>query len=107
MKRTSAVRSATALTLTLLFALGVAGCVSPNQRSAARQGEQWVLVPASQAPTLAASPSAWQSVVSPIGDAPSERDLMNTNWRWERSPDANAATELTVVGQGGSMPAEP
>jgi len=89
----------------LLFTIGMTGCVSPGNGSALSQeasGGQWVLQPNHSAGALANNrpdPGRWRSVVSPLGDAPGERDLeWGSPWRWEWIP-SNPSSAGSLAGQ--------
>lgn len=111
--------AAAGFALLLSLAFYATGCVSTENRAAASMGMQCqngnALVQESSA-NGSGWPWTWGagrgSVVSPIGDAPGERDLdALRDWRWDRQPPCLSCgpgrpATAAVQGDGSRVPPE-
>jgi hypothetical protein len=90
--------------LAAVAAIALTGCATSKQHSASLGcndcESRWVAVEKLSTVAVASTDSHFGSVVSPIGDAPGERDLAYARtWQWERQhfcgvngSDGSAAT---------------
>lgn len=97
--------------LGILVLAGVTGCVSPSGQYAMRQCaacEHQFVCSLSASEVAGNNAVAWRSVVSPLGDAPFEGDLMASAGPGRQSQRLcsaclaaqGSAGELTAVGRG-------